>query len=403
MYEVYNPYKIDYGNTIVQSFAFYDANSRMMKQYGEGDNLYSKKITPDQYFMEWGFQQLRLSLSTNEEMDYRPLKDNCIIDLSLEEKSNMNQVEIDYYYEQEKDRCFDHFKYAQNKTFQFVSFLRVAYDKFSTLFGTQYNYLVRFNDKWVNIATGLIYENILNDNKSLIYLSIYHARQIDDYRGTITDTYYVDMSNFFETIGYYKISDANYSHLHNEQIDSKFNLKPKNININPETSQPYNIVTDLQQLTYIQLHTSFDIYSDLIHYIQESYVDSYNSEGERSIEIIDKSVLKTYKRFSIEPQYPHYVFYSDCGLVMYVIEPISFDLKTEKTIEDFRAFDYIKTTYSYEIDNIYFRLKFFALPEFEGFVNAPSSATGDFGFLQDFKEELKKKKCCLLNCMKKQK
>ncbi|MFY9090277.1 hypothetical protein, partial [Arcobacter aquimarinus] len=174
-------------------------------------------------------------------------------------------------------------------------------------------------------------------------------------------------------------------------------------NINPETSQPYNIFTNLQQLTYIKLHTSFDIYSDLIHYIQESYVDSYNSEGERSIEIIDKSVLKTYKRFSIEPQYPHYVFYSDCGLVMYVIEPISFDLKTEKIIEDFRAFDYIKTTYSYEIDNIYFRLKFFALPEFEGFVNAPNSTTGDFGFLQDFKEELKKKKCCLLNCMKKQK
>lgn len=403
MYEVYNPYNINYGSTIVQNIMFYDSNSRVSKQYGSGDNINSKRITPDQYFMELGYKELKLSLSTNEEMDYRPIKDNCIIDLSLEQKSNMSQVQIDYYYEQEKNRCFDSFKYAQNKTFQFISFLRVAYDKFTTLFGTNYNYLVKFNDKWLNVETGLIYNELINNGKENVYFVGYHIRDINDYYGSIVDNYYIDMSYFFNTIDLYSISEINYGKLLNEQISRKFNLYPQNIEINPQTSQPYYTVTNLQHLYYQKFHTAAKIYENQTNFIQEFYIDSYNDYGERIIEITKTFVSKTNNLYSIEPQYPNYVFYSDCGLVMYVLEPLTFDLDTKIETIDYIYYYYIKHTYSYEVSNVYFKLKFFALPEFQGFANAPNSATGDFGFLQDFKDKPILKKCCLLNCMKKQK
>lgn len=392
MVQIYNPYNIDYGSTITQNFIFYDSLSKVTKEYGGVDDKYSKKITPDNYLIEMGgYDVLNFSLSTQEEMDNRPLKEDCIINLSSSQSYNMTQVQIDFYYEQEKNRCFDSFKYAQNKTFQFISFFRFAYSRLVQLFGDGSNYFVKFGDNWLDLNTGLFYTFLTQNGKKNVFLNGYYTRDINDYRGTITDTYYIDISSFFTTIDFYKMKESDYYELHDSTIRYDFNLYPINRTINPDTNKPFNSPTNFQYLYYQNFNTEFKVYTNQVMSKRE-YYELTTIDGFQQWVFKDTIIARENKKYSIEDYKYSYVFYSDCGLVMYVLEPLDFDLHVRTENITYYGRPDTEDLYHYRIDNIYFRLKFFALPEFEGF------SSPDLDFLNPFIDKPKIDTCCLFDC-----
>lgn len=337
MIEIYNPYGYNYKGTIVQDFSFYDPLSKFVH--------YSGSLTPEQYFTTIsGMKKFSFSLSTLQEMDTRPLKNNCVIDLSPAESDSMSQVEIDYYYEQEKRRCFDHFVYSQNATFQLLSFKYTVYPKLLSLFGPTYNFLIPLGETYLDLATFDYYNPDLPSSLN-IFFDVFHRREISVYHESIQDIYSLSLSRLFIPIlGIYQMSRDNFDLFTKEIYDNyeKYNHYPNAITYDQKTGRKIYTPTPLslfrfdfcshafkteRYLSYVKQHFTKSGDTWIPDKLEEGYIDgkfdiapwegSYSSSRFYSIdgtiaffiEIVDFSVLTNFIRKDTSPYTPEYSFY----------------------------------------------------------------------------------------------
>lgn len=386
---VYNPYDITYGDSIVQNIMFYDSTSK--QSFLVNDEI--KTLLPNTYFYKTGFNQFSFSLSSKYEMDNLPIRDNCIINLSPEQLSKMTQVEQDYYYHKEKKRCINDFLYAQNKTYQFLAFLKVAYNKFSILFGKNYNYFVPFNNKWLNIETGLIYNELINNDKENVFFTPFHSRYVDEFNGSITDNYYFDISVFLNTIDFFKMKFEDYKIMIDNTIEN-FNRYPIDITINEDTGLPYNQITNLSLLHISPMTVLYKTYKNQISFIYNQYFIE-KIDGVSQWVFSGQYINKSNEDYTIRTNYNNFIFFDDTGTVLYLLQPFDFDLSyTTETKEYFGRPD-TQINYIYSIDNVYFTIKVFILPDFDGIVNNESPV--NLSIIDEYKEK-PITKCCLAEC-----
>lgn len=386
---VYNPYDITYGDSIVQNIMFYDSTSKQSLLIDHE----IKTVLPNTYFYKLGHTQFSFSLSSKYEMDNLPIRDNCIINLSSEELSKMTQVQQDYYYHNEKKRCINDFLYAQNKTYQFLAFLKVAYNRFSLLFGKNYNYFVPFNNKWLNVETGLIYTELMNNDKENVFFTPLHSRYVDEFNGSITDNYYFDISIFLNTIDFFKMKFEDYKNMIDNTIEN-FNRYPVDITINEDTGLPYNQITNLSLLHISPMTVLYKTYKNQI---SRTYYPYYREKIDGVYQWVEgvPEIIKSDKRYSIKTNYDNFIFYDDTGKVLYLLQPFDFDLSYITEKREMVGGPSYEIKQIYTIDNVYFTIKVLILPEFDGIVN--NESTVNLSIIDEYKEK-PITKCCLAEC-----
>lgn len=394
MINIYNPYSISYGRTILQKIAFADF-TRKETQLDPVSNSYKTTLFKDNLAL-LGYEKMVFSLSTDEEMNFIPLKDNCVIPLSASEKMEMTAVEIDLYEQNEALRCIDDFLYAQNRTFQLVSFLNVAYSHLSKFFGSDYTYVVPYGSSYINISNGEI--GFFSDVSNVFRLDIYHSRFLDEFNGAITDNYLLDISMFLTTIDFFSMSNDNFYKLL-VKIGDEFNRYPKDIRINPDTGLSYDMVSNLDTFSfYSQTHflrtfkfeAMVSLRSPLIKIGVDSRGKTIWGYGERV-----KTVTYEDVNLNIIADGEKTFFYSDDGNTFFTIEIITFDSK--KTVYDYDVYpngDSV-TFYRLGADTVYFKLVFFSLPDYLRNNLGNDSRSDLIAYLGDLKDK-QKKTCCLV-------
>lgn len=390
----YNPYNLSYGNTILQNIVFADF-TRKETQFDSVSSSYKTTLFKDNLAL-WGYEKISFSLSTFEEMDFIPLKDNCILPLSVLEKSKMTAVEIDIFEQNEKLRCIDDFLYAQNKTFQLLSFLAVAYSNLTKFFSASYTYIVPYGSEYINLSNFEV--GSFGDVLNVFRLDLYHSRFLDKFNGAITDNYLLDISTFLTTIDFFSMSNDNfYKFL--LKIGDDFNKYPKDIRINPDTNLPYDIDSNLDTFSfYSQSHFSRTInFESVVSLISPLVKIGLNANGKTIWGYGErvKNVIYEDINLGIIPYPEKTFFYSDDGNTYFTIEIITFD--TKKTVYDYDTYpngDSV-TVYRLGADTVYFKLVFFSLPDYLRNNSGNDSNSVILDYLEDFKDK-PKKTCCLV-------